>query len=139
MANITKKIRLSVAQRAQFCCEYCWSQQKYSPDYFSVEHIIPRIKNGTNLLPNLAYACLACNGHKYAHIEAIDPVSGILSPLYNPRIDIWEQHFRWSHDFAFLTGITAIGRATIAKLKLNRESVVNLRIVLENIGKHPPN
>jgi HNH endonuclease len=139
MANITKKTRLLVAQRASFCCEYCWSQAKYSPDYFSVEHIIPRIKNGVNELFNLAYACLACNNHKYVHIEAIDPVSGVLSPLYNPRIDAWEQHFRWSNDYAILTGISPIGRATVDKLKLNRPSLINLRIVLAAIGKHPPN
>jgi hypothetical protein len=139
MANITKKTRLLVANRAAFCCEYCWSQEKYSPDYFSIEHIIPRIKNGVDALFNLAYSCMACNNHKYAHIEAIDPVSGVLFPLYNPRIDVWAEHFRWSNDYSILTGISPKGRATIDKLKLNRDSLINLRVVLAAIGKHPPN
>jgi HNH endonuclease len=139
MANISKKIRLLVAQRAGFCCEYCWSQEKYSPDYFSVEHIFPRIKKGSDALFNLAFACLTCNGYKYIFIEAIDPVSGIIVPLYNPRTDIWEQHFRWSDDYSLLTGITPIGRATVEKLRLNRTSVVNLRVVLAAIKKHPVN
>jgi HNH endonuclease len=128
---------LTIAERAKFCCEYCLSQEKYSPDYFSVEHIIPRAKKGSNALENLAFSCLTCNGHKYTHTEAIDPVSGILTPLYNPRIDIWEQHFCWSDDFSMLTGITPIGRATIERLRLNRESVVNIRVILAAIGKHP--
>lgn len=139
MANISKKTRIFVAQRATFCCEYCWSQEKYCPDYFSVEHIMPRIRKGSDGLDNLAYSCLACNNHKYTHIEAIDPVSGISFPLYNPRIDIWEHHFRWSDDYSLLTGITPKGRATIEKLRLNRMPVINLRVVLAAIGKHPPN
>ena len=138
MANISKKTRLHIAERAKHCCEYCFSQENYSPDYFSVEHIIPRVRKGSDSLINLAYSCLACNSHKYTHIEAADPVSGILFPLYNPRVDIWENHFCWSDDYALLTGLTPKGRATIEKLRLNRASVVNLRVVLAAIEKHPP-
>jgi hypothetical protein len=138
MANITKKTRLFVAQRGQFCCEYCMSQAKYSPDYFSIEHIIPQIKNGTDAVTNLAYACLACNNHKYVHVEALDPITGLLIPLYHPRLDNWEAHFCWSDDYSILTGITPKGRATVDKLKLNRSSLINLRLVLAAISKHPP-
>jgi HNH endonuclease len=138
MANISKKTRFLVAQRANFCCEYCFSQEKYSPDYFSVEHIIPRVKKGSDYFYNLAYACLACNGHKYTHIEAIDPITGILSALYNPRIDTWTEHFCWSDDYTILTGLTPTGRATVERLHLNRTSLINLRSVLTAIGKHPP-
>ena len=90
MANISKKTRQSVAERAKYCCEYCFSQENYSPDYFSVEHIVPRVLKGSDLLINLAYSCLACNNHKYTSIEVTDPVSGISVPLYNPRFDVWE-------------------------------------------------
>ena len=138
MANISKKTRLLVAERAKRCCEYCFSQENYSPDYFSVEHIIPRVLKGSDFIINLAYSCLACNSHKYAHIEAYDPVLGLFVPLYNPRVDVWEQHFCWSDDYSILTGLTPKGRASIEKLRLNRASVVNLRVVLAAIGKHPP-
>ncbi len=37
-----------------------------------------------------------------------------------------------------MVGLTSIGRATIEKLQLNREGVVNLRYALRSIGKHPP-
>ena len=33
--------RARVVERAKACCEYCQSQERYSPDPFSVEHIIP--------------------------------------------------------------------------------------------------
>ena len=138
MANITKKTKFFIAQRAAFCCEYCISQEKYAPDYFSIEHIMPQAKKGTNAIENLAFSCLACNSHKYTHTHTIDPISGILVPLYNPRTDIWDNHFRWNNDFSLITGITPIGRATIEKLHLNRISLVNLRLVLAFVGKHPP-
>ncbi len=138
MASIPKKKRLFVAERAYSCCEYCISQEKYSPDYFSVEHIIPQIKDGTDEVLNLAYSCLACNSHKYISTKALDPVSGIIYPLYNPRTDTWASHFRWSVDYTQILGITPTGRATIEKLRLNRPNVINLRVVLSTIGKHPP-
>lgn len=43
----------------------------------------------------------------------------------------------WSDDETLIIGLTPIGRATIVKLELNREGVVNLRELLHAIGKHP--
>jgi hypothetical protein len=37
-----------------------------------------------------------------------------------------------------LVGLTPIGRATIAALRLNRPPVVNLRRMLHTLGRHPP-
>ena len=138
MTKIHNKNSLLEYERAKHCCEYCISQQKYSPDYFSVEHVIPRVKKGNDALYNLTYSCLACNNHKFTATEAIDPVSGSLCPLYNPRLDRWEDHFCWSADYSQLLGITPTGRATIEKLRLNRPYVINLRVVLAAIKKHPP-
>jgi len=59
-------------------------------------------------------------------------------PLYHPRQHDWHEHFAWNEDFTKLLGLTAIGRATIEKLQLNREGVMNLRHALGSIGKHPP-
>lgn len=138
MATIPTKVRIFVAQRAKYCCEYCLAQEKYSPDYFSIEHIIPSIKGGSGSQENLAYACLACNNHKYTFTEEIDPVTGVSADLYNPRTDNWSDHFRWSNDLLYITGLTPKGRATIERLKINRASLVNLREILIPLGKHPP-
>lgn len=89
-------------------------------------------------MDNLALACQGCNNRKYTSVEAIDPVSGQMVPLYHPRQDQWEEHFGWNEDFSLIVGLTATGRATIEKLQINREGVVNLRRVLHFVDEHPP-
>jgi hypothetical protein len=135
---MTKAIKKAVQERAKHCCEYCLSQSKISADIFVMEHIIPLIKGGTSDLENLALACQRCNNHKYTAIQALDSATGLIVPLYHPRIDIWEQHFQWSDDFTELLGISPIGRATIQKLQLNRQGLINLRQVFIQVGLHPP-
>jgi HNH endonuclease len=139
MAEITIQQKSFITQRAQGCCEYCWSQLKYSPDPFSIEHIIPLSKGGTYDLDNLALACQGCNNRKYNHTEAYDPIDGKLVPLYHPRQQSRSNHFGWSDDFAEMIGISPTGRATIVRLQLNPDGVVNLRRVLKINNLHPPN
>jgi hypothetical protein len=136
--SISARQRLQVAERAGRRCEYCLSPADYAPDPFAVEHIVPRVRGGESRLSNLAYSCQACNNHKYIHTEALDPVSGVAVPLYDPRRHRWEEHFTWSDDAVRLVGLTPIGRATIDRLRLNRASVVNLRRLLRTVGQHPP-
>jgi hypothetical protein len=71
--RVSAQQKAEVKQRAKDCCEYCGSQEEYSPDTFSVEHIIPLAKGGTNETDNLANACQGCNNHKFVSVEAIDP------------------------------------------------------------------
>lgn len=137
-AQISTQQKQVVATRAHFCCEYCLSQVAYSPDPFSVDHIDARAAGGTDELDNLAFACMGCNGRKFTSSSARDPVTGALADLYHPRQHLWHEHFMWSDDFTLILGLTPIGRATVARLQLNREGVVNLRHLLRRIGKHPP-
>ncbi|NEP58987.1 MAG: HNH endonuclease [Symploca sp. SIO2G7] len=131
-------IRQLVINRAKGCCEYCVSQAKFSPDPFSIEHIVPRSKGGSNLDKNLAFSCQGCNGHKHIATQAIDPVNGKYVLLYHPRIHEWDEHFVWTENFSIILGKTAIGRATVERLRLNRSGVVNLRQVLRQLNRHPP-
>jgi hypothetical protein len=124
--------------RAVGCCEYCLSRHDFSSETFAIEHIIPLILNGTHDLINLAFSCSGCNNRKNRRIQAIDPLTGTLVDLYNPRIDEWLNHFEWQNDCLIINGLTPKGRATIEALKLNREGVVNLRSALVLIGLHPP-
>ena len=126
--SLTTQQRALVAERANDCCEYCFSQLRFSPDPFSVEHVLPQSGGGSDLPDNLALACQGCNAHKYTATEATDPASGERAPLYHPRLDTWGDHFV----------LNPTGRATAAKLKLNRLGVVNLRRVLAGLGEHPP-
>jgi hypothetical protein len=136
--SLSVQTRQEVAERAQFCCEYCRCQLKFSADSFSVEHIVPRSGGGSDALSNLALSCQRCNNAKFVATEAIDPLTGRSAPLYHPRTHRWSEHFVWSHDRTHMLGVTPIGRATVEKLQLNRDGVVNLRRILSSAGEHPP-
>ncbi len=129
--------KADVKAQAHGCCEYCWSQEEYSPDPFSVEHIIPLSRGGNDDLDNLAFACQGCNNRKYVNTQAIDPSSGELASLFHPRQDHWSAHFAWNDDYTLMIGVSATGRATVARLDLNRKGLVNLRRVLRAQGLHP--
>ena len=130
--------RQAIAERANYCCEYCLSQERFSPDPFSVEHVAPRSGGGADDPSNLAFSCQGCNSRKYTSTEGIDPVTGETVPLFHPRNDGWPEHFAWSEDFTQIVALTPTGRATVEKLQLNRPGVVNLRRVLRSMGHHPP-
>jgi hypothetical protein len=110
---------------------------RYSPDPFSVEHISPRVLGGRNSPANPALSCQSCNTLKYACTEATYPLTGVLASLFHPRQHRWSDHFAWSEDFTLIVGRTSTGRATIARLKMNREGVVNLRTILAAIDRQP--
>jgi hypothetical protein len=134
----TAEERRLVEERANRRCEYCLSPLAYSPDPFAVEHIVPRSRGGSHRPANLAFSCQGCNSCKYTSTEALDAVSGERALLYHPRQHRWQDHFAWNDDFTQIVGLTATGRATIARLELNRPNVVNLRRLLVAAGDHPP-
>jgi hypothetical protein len=130
--------RLLVFKRAGRCCEYCKCSADYSTEPFSVEHIIPLAKDGLNDLINLALSCLGCNYNKATKTAFFDPISQSITPLFNPRTMVWQEHFMWDETFTLMIGQTAIGRATVLALKLNRLQLRNLRRALIAIDEHPP-
>lgn len=136
--KISRRLQRLVSERAYFCCEYCVSQEAYSSDPFSNEHIVPEVLGGSSTEDNLARACQGCNNPKYIKTTGLDPITLQEVPLFHPRRDVWDKHFAWSGDLTELVGLTPTGRATIAELRLNRENVVNLRRVLIIAEKHPP-
>ena len=85
---------------------------------FEVEHIVPA---GEDALPNLALACRSCNGHKLSATHAKDPLTDQTVPLFNPRIQTWNDHFSLAvtDDGAVIEGRTPVGRATAKRLGLN--------------------
>ena len=93
---------------------------------------------GTDEPANLAFSCQGCNNHKYTAVTALDPATGATVTLFHARRQRWEDHFSWNEDFTLVIGLTPTGRATVEKLRLNREGIVNLRKVLRRAGEHPP-
>ena len=136
---IPEEIRSIVTVRADFKCEYCFSLEQYSSSRFAIEHIVPLSKLGSNDISNLALACHGCNLHKYDKMFGLDEETGLLHPLYHPRIDEWKAHFKWNEDYTLLLGLTPTGRATIETLHLNRFRLINQRLVFKKVGLHPPN
>jgi len=136
--RLSQSLRHQVFERAKGYYEYCFSQQKFSMDTFSVDHVFPRSKGGSDDLDNLALSCQGCNACKYNRIEVPDPQTNQVVPLYNPRTDVWTQHFTWSEACTDILGLTPIGRATIKALQLNRSGNQNLRQILSLLGEHPP-
>jgi hypothetical protein len=51
---------------------------------------------------------------------------------------VWSEHFGWENNSTIVRGKSAIGRATVLRLMLNREPVVNLRRLLRRAGVQPP-
>jgi len=135
----SSKLRKQVNERAKGCCEYCMSQEQFSSSPFSVEHIIPSSKSGSNQLNNLAFSCQGCNNIKYNKLVGIDPESNKEVNLFHPRKDKWVTHFKWNENFTVMIGLTVKGRATIRTLKLNRPFLINQRVVYRAYGVPPPN
>ncbi len=118
MRSIPEGVRRRVIRRAQGRCEYCGLSQEGEEATFHIDHIIPRAAGGRTVPENLALACVSCSLRKAARQTAIDPQSGTEVSLYNPRRDSWHEHFQW--EGISLVGQTAIGRATVEALRMNR-------------------
>ena len=87
--------------RAHMRCEYCRSPEEFSLDSFTIDHIEPVTHAGNDTLENLAFSCHNCNNRKQDDRSAVDPQTGEQAPFYNPRQDLWSDHFRWSEDFHY--------------------------------------
>ncbi len=122
-----------VRRRAHNRCEYCLLPQLHSALAHHVEHIIARQHGGADEVDNLALACHRCNLCKGPNLTSIDSVSGEVVPLFHPRRDAWEAHFRMRG--AHFEGITATGRATVSLLSMNDARRLDLRRELLLLGE----
>jgi hypothetical protein len=100
-----------------------------------VDHIDP---DGGDDLDNLCLACWNCNNHKHQATRAVDPDTGTEVPLFDPRKQVWSDHFEWTGNATVVQGLTATGRATVLRLKMNRPSLIFARSRWVSGGYHPP-
>jgi 5-methylcytosine-specific restriction endonuclease McrA len=136
MSNLSwSAIRKAVYERADGLCEYCQTSADTIGQAMHVEHINP---NGDNDLSNLCLSCSNCNQSKAKAITGIDPQSDEIVPLFNPRTQQWHEHFIWLEEGLRLFGLTATGRATIERLKINQDRILVARIRWIKGGFHPP-
>jgi hypothetical protein len=141
---IPVEIENRVREAAKNRCGYCLSPQALVMARLEIEHIIPRAAFSVHDLladdeSNLWLACPICNGHKSDKISGVDPDTGEAVPLFNPRVQKWSEHFRWSEDGIQIVGITPIGRATVIALHLSDDpEALRVRANWVSVGWHPP-
>jgi len=136
--HIPKVLYDRVASQAGLRCGYCLSAQAIAGQKMEIDHFIPEALGGKTEEENLWLACRDCNGFKGERVAALDPESGEIVPLFNPRQQRWRDHFAWNEAGDKMVGLTAIGRATVIALKLNRRVLVQARQLWVAAGWHPP-
>lgn len=133
--DIERTIRL----RARNRCGYCLSPQHLVMARLEIEHIIPLSKGGSSSIDNLWLACPICNRHKADQIEGFDLLTSKWAPLFNPRFQSWWEHFRWGDGGLKIVGLSTIGRATVAALRLSDDvDALMVRSYWIQAGWHPP-
>ena len=135
---LSKKLRQKIARRAKDRCGYCLVSALITGVDLQVEHVWPTSKGGLSVEDNLWLACAECNQRKAVRTLVVDPLTKKQVPLYNPLQDTWKDHFRWSVYGTEIVGVTAVGRATVVALQLNRPARVSVRRRWVSVGWHPP-
>jgi hypothetical protein len=132
---MSASLRREVWERAGSCCEYCQLPQEHDPRPFHLDHIRPQKHDGPTVSENLALCCAACSLFKGPSPAGYDPETDGLTPLFNPRVEDWREHFAWSGNA--LVGRTPVGRTTIAVLRINDPLRVQHRQLLIELGVFP--
>jgi len=127
---INGELRRLVAQRAGYSCEYCLIAEENTPSC-QVDHIISVKHGGDSTAENLCYACLFCNLQKGTDLGSINWRNGELVRFFNPRRDLWREHFQL--DGAIIQPTTDIGEVTARILDFNDEDrILERQILIEN-------
>ncbi len=134
--HISHVLRQQVIERAGGRCEYCLIHQDDVPFSHHIDHLAALKHGGRTESDNLAFACLKCNRNKGSDLTTLDPVSGMVTSLFNPRSQMWAEHFMF--EGARIVGKTAVGRATVTLLRLNDTTRVIERQVLIDAQRYPP-
>jgi hypothetical protein len=132
--RISPVLRSRVSERAQGRCEYCHLPAEAAWAFYEIDHVIAEKHGGKTTVDNLAFACVPCNSYKGSDLTSIDPQTGKLARLFNPRTQKWETHFRLNADGTVIPR-TAAGRATARLLHFNDLARVQQRADLIAAGK----
>jgi hypothetical protein len=133
---IHEPLRRNVIQRADNRCEYCGLSQEGQEATFHVDHILPLAAGGKTEAENLALACVSCSLRKGARHLIVDPETGTAVRIFNPRANRFETHF--ARREARISGITAVGRATVAALGFNQPLTLAARDAQRRLKRYPP-
>lgn len=135
---VSAKLRHQVRADAKARCGYCHAPEAFLGMPLDIEHLVPEALGGPTTRENLWLACTRCNDFKGDRVDATDPQTGAHVALFNPRTEIWTEHFAWSPNGTQIEGQTPIGRATAEALRLNNDFIVVARRFWVEAGWWPP-
>ncbi len=138
MSVLSDELKNRIRLKAKNRCGYCLTPQEIVSMPLEIEHIHPIADGGTDEEENLWLACRNCNGFKHVKTQATDPLTSQPTSLFNPHIQNWNEHFKFSDNKVEILGKTACGRATVIALRLNFEQAVNARRLWTIAGWYPP-
>jgi hypothetical protein len=133
--RVGSELRLLVASRAAYLCEYCLIAEEDTYFGCEVDHIISVKHGGTSESENLAFACAFCNRYKGSDIASFTSHTRSLVRFYNPRTDRWADHFEM--DGAHIKHVSEIGEVTAKILRFNDSAQILERESLIAIGRYP--
>jgi hypothetical protein len=128
MSRVSENLKLLVAHRASLRCEYCKIPDMGFGLPFQVDHIRAIKHGGTSAYSNLAYCCPDCNRYKGTDVGSYGDNDDTLIPFFNPRKDIWHDHFVVEN--GKIIGVDQIGRVTSKIFRFNLEERVLYRLTL---------
>lgn len=134
--RVPAELRRLVRDRANGRCEYCLLPEADSLSAHQVDHVLSRKHEGETSADNLALACACCNKRKGSDLSSVDPETRALTPLFNPRQDRWEEHFRVVG--VRIAPLSAVGRVTVRLLGLNHPARVLERELARALGRGWP-
>ncbi|MGI8640924.1 MAG: HNH endonuclease [Pyrinomonadaceae bacterium] len=109
MSRISDELRRKISKAAKNRCGSCLMPQEIIPMPLEIEHILPQAKGGTDAEENLWLSCRACNSHKHAKTHGFDLKTEKEIELFNPRTQIWQEHFELNLEIGEIIGKTACG------------------------------
>lgn len=149
-----QRVRDAVRLRAGDACEYCLHP---TSGQFHVEHIIPQGlwqdyaanrlssvplqpgRRGPDHISNFAWSCPFCNQGKQERVS--HRLGQRAHRFFDPRHDVWPDHFVFLHNYLIIVGVTPIGQATVAGLSFNAgepEGPLGTRHDTILNGRYPP-
>ncbi len=101
----------------------------------ALDHIISEKHGGLTEAANLALACVFCNQAKGSDIGSHLGKAGPFVRFYNPRTDVWAEHF--ALDGNRIEGRSPIGEVTARILRFNVPDRVLERQTLLDLKRFP--
>jgi len=118
------------------CCAYCLLHEVWAAgrENFELDHFFPRVlfPERVNDYYNIYYSCHPCNPIKHDQWPShAFQAAGI--GFVDLCRDDFEQHFEQSEDGKW-NGLTPSGAFTIRSLRLNRDQLVTIRLLLRRLA-----